>query len=175
MWFDELRAARKHGIPLSKIDFIYTGLSGEDFDMRDESAEIDEAASLGKIRVGFFGRLDYQKGFDMVLDALPLLKEHVQVHFFGAAVRGDVKTEPNPRVQYHGWLDAEHIRRAVAARDIVVVPSRWEGLAIVPIEAMRAAKVIVVSNESSLPEQVIHGYNGIILRTHRRVPCRKTQ
>jgi glycosyltransferase involved in cell wall biosynthesis len=164
MSFDELRAARKHGIPASKIDFIYTGLSGEDFDMRDESAEIDEAASLGKIRVGYFGRLDYQKGFDIVLDALPLLKEHVQVHVFGAAVRGNLKTEPNPRVHYHGWLDAEHTRRAMVDMDVVAVPSRWEGLALVPIEAMRAGKVIVVSNESSLPEQVIHGYNGIILR-----------
>jgi glycosyltransferase involved in cell wall biosynthesis len=48
--------------------------------------------------------------------------------------------------------------------DVIVVPSRWEGLALVPIEAMRAGKVIVVSGESSLPEQVIHGYNGLILR-----------
>ena len=48
--------------------------------------------------------------------------------------------------------------------DVIVVPSRWEGLALVPIEAMRAGKVLVVSSEGSLPEQVIHGYNGLMLR-----------
>jgi glycosyltransferase involved in cell wall biosynthesis len=56
------------------------------------------------------------------------------------------------------------------AMDVVIVPSRWEGLALVPIEAMRAGKVLVVSGESSLPEQVIHGYNGIIL-TELTGPC----
>jgi glycosyltransferase involved in cell wall biosynthesis len=159
MSFDELRAARKYGIPAEKIEFIYTGIASDDrFTVPKQRNETDA------INVGYFGRLDYQKGFDVVLEALPLLDARLELHAFGAAVRGGVKTGCNTRITYHGWLNATGIRHAMQEMDVIVVPSRWEGLALVPIEAMRAGKVVVVSGESSLPEQVIHGYNGVILR-----------
>jgi glycosyltransferase involved in cell wall biosynthesis len=163
MSFDELRAARKYCIPTDKIEFIYTGIASID----EIQAPIRNNLS-NQIKVGYFGRLDYQKGFDVILEALPLLNEHLVVHAFGASVRGGIETASetrnDPRITYHGWLDASGIGRAMHEMDVIVVPSRWEGLALVPIEAMRAGKVVVVSGESSLPEQVIHGYNGIILR-----------
>jgi glycosyltransferase involved in cell wall biosynthesis len=159
MSFDELRAARKYRIPAEKIEFIYTGIASEDrFQIPEHKPD------MGSIKVGYFGRLDYQKGFDVVLEALPLLDARLELHAFGAAVRGGIATGDDTRITYHGWLDAAGTRLAMHEMDVIVVPSRWEGLALVPIEAMRAGKVIVVSGESSLPEQVIHGYNGVILR-----------
>lgn len=159
MSFDELRAARKYRIPADKIEFIYTGIAP------DERFQIPEyRAETNSTKVGYFGRLDYQKGFDVVLEALPLLDARLEIHAFGAAERGGIEAGNDTRITYHGWLDAAGTRRAMHEMDVIVVPSRWEGLALVPIEAMRAGKVIVVSGESSLPEQVIHGYNGVILR-----------
>ena len=167
MSFDELRAARRYRIPAEKIEFIYTGIASDDHVYAPKQK--DETHS---IKVGYFGRLDYQKGFDVVLEALPLLNARLELHAYGAAVRGGIDAGSNAgtragdgtRITYHGWLNATGIRHAMQEMDVVVVPSRWEGLALVPIEAMRAGKVIVVSGESSLPEQVIHGYNGVILR-----------
>jgi len=163
MSFDELRAARRYRIPAEKIEFIYTGIAPDDCvhvaKQRDETHPI---------KVGYFGYLDYQKGFDVILEALPLLDASLELHAFGAAVRGGINagipTAEDTRITYHGWLNAAGIGRAMREMDVIVVPSRWEGLALVPIEAMRAGKVIVVSGESSPPEQVIHGYNGLILR-----------
>lgn len=165
MSFDEVRAANKYGIEQDKLELVYTGIPT---DMAAEQIDTDTEAvghSARHIHVGYFGRLDYQKGFDILVDALPLLKDHLQVHVFGTAVRGGVAMpDGTPCVTYHGWVDPEEAGRAMRKMDAIVVPSRWEGLALVPIEAMRAGKVLVVSSESSLPEQVIHGYNGLMLR-----------
>ncbi|MGF6769891.1 glycosyltransferase involved in cell wall biosynthesis [Paraburkholderia sp. GAS199] len=165
MSFDEVRAARKHGIDMDKIELVYTGIpsdSSVEHDVRDSQSL---PAVAQPIQVGYFGRLDYQKGFDIVVDAIPMLDEGVQIHVFGASVRGGINAQnEDSRIVYHGWVDPEGTRRAMRQMDVIVVPSRWEGLALVPIEAMRAGKVLVVSSESSLPEQVIHGYNGVILR-----------
>lgn len=159
MSLDELRAARKYRLPMSKVDLVYTGIAGD-----EARTALDRPAGSSTIRVGYFGRLDYQKGFDVVLDAVPALKPDIEINVYGMAVRGGVtKRAGDDRIVYHGWVDAAATKIAMQAMDVVIVPSRWEGLALVPIEAMRAGKVLVVSGESSLPEQVIHGYNGIIL------------
>lgn len=165
MSFDEVRAARKYRIAPEKVELVYTGIPT---DVPTHRAEADhDPRSHGKqhIDVGYFGRLDYQKGFDILVDALPLLKDHLHVHVFGAVVRGGVAISgANTRINYHGWLSPDETGDAMRRMDVIVVPSRWEGFALVPIEAMRAGKVLVVSSESSLPEQVIHGYNGLMLR-----------
>ncbi|WP_144107896.1 glycosyltransferase family 4 protein [Paraburkholderia sp. BCC1886] len=165
MSFDEVRAAKRHGIGVEKIDLVYTGIASEATGERPADAYPATRLAPVAIQVGYFGRLDYQKGFDILLKAIPLLKESLHVHVFGAAVRGGVELRADdPAVTYHGWIGPEETRRAMLAMDVIVVPSRWEGLALVPIEAMRAGKVLVVSSEGSLPEQVIHGYNGLMLR-----------
>lgn len=164
MSFDEVRAARRYRIPLEKIDLVYTGISADAVVERGTGQAVTQDAGLS-IQVGYFGRLDYQKGFDILLGAIPRLKDGLHVHIFGTAVRGGVNLRADdPCVTYHGWVGPEETSRAMKQMDVIVVPSRWEGMALVPIEAMRAGKVLVVSNEGSLPEQVIHGYNGLMLR-----------
>lgn len=167
MSFDEIRAAQKYGIPSEKIEFVYTGITEDEEVLKNALAlklQPQRPVTVESIKVGYFGRLDYQKGFDVLLEAVPFLEAHVEIHVFGAAVRKGVQIATMPQLYYHGWLDSSLTRGAMNEMDVIVVPSRWEGLALVPIEAMRAGKVVVVSNQSSLPEQVIHGYNGIILR-----------
>jgi glycosyltransferase involved in cell wall biosynthesis len=165
MSFDEVRAARKHGIAPEKIELVYTGIPTDAVPERLSNETSSASQPAQQIQIGYFGRLDYQKGFDILVDALPLLKDNLHVHVFGTAVRGGVALPSEAsRIKYHGWVSAEETKRAMRGMDVIVVPSRWEGLALVPIEAMRAGKVLVVSSESSLPEQVIHGYNGLILR-----------
>ncbi|MFM0010096.1 glycosyltransferase [Paraburkholderia sediminicola] len=165
MSFDEVRAARRYGIDMDKIELLYTGISSEAAREQNALSGQPLATIARPIQVGYFGRLDYQKGFDIVVDAVPMLNEGIHVHVFGVSVRGGVDARSHEsRMTHHGWMDPEGARRAMQQMDVIVVPSRWEGLALVPIEAMCAGKVLVVSCESSLPEQVIHGYNGVILR-----------
>lgn len=163
MSLEEVKAASQIGIESSKIKLIYTGIPDH-----PKVVALNPDVKLGKqaaLKVGFFGRFDYQKGFDLVVDAVEKLHNNIEVHLFGGAVRGK-KDTLNSRFFVHGWIEHQMIHQYMTEMDVILVPSRWEGFALAPLEAMRAARPVVVSNLSSLPEVVINGFNGIVLRDY---------
>jgi glycosyltransferase involved in cell wall biosynthesis len=61
-----------------------------------------------------------------------------------------------------GWRnDAANIMADV---DLLAVPSRWEGFGLVTLEAMALAKPVVASHVSALPEIVVPGETGLLVR-----------
>lgn len=162
MSYEELDEAISAGIPAEKIELIHTGIPNLDFD--ESPSKTDNT----QINVGFFGRLDYQKGYDSLIQADKYLSDNINLHIYGGAIRDAHKsaaTTPSlRRVTHHGWLDQSQICEEIRKMDIIIIPSRWEGFALAPLEAMRAGKGLVVSNMSSLPEVVINGFNGLILK-----------
>jgi glycosyltransferase involved in cell wall biosynthesis len=50
-----------------------------------------------------------------------------------------------------------------AAADVFVMPSLWEGLPLAMLEAMVAARAIVASDTSGIPEAVTHGVEGLLV------------
>src|SRR5699024_4660046 len=109
------------------------------------------------------GRFDYQKGYDYLEAAAPFLSENVELHMFGAAVRNELKEIQANNVINHGWISHSELHQRMTEMDAIISPSRWEGFSLTVLEGMRAGRTILVSNLSSLPEVVIHGYNGLIL------------
>lgn len=155
MSLEEIRAATENGISLNRIKLIYTGIPNKPINI-----PTNETA---KIRIGFFGRLDYQKGFDLLLNSAESLNENLEVHIFGDSIREKSRPVQNARFIYHGWISQENIHNAMQEMDAIIIPSRWEGFALTPLEAMRAGKLVIISNETSLSESVIHNYNGLII------------
>jgi glycosyltransferase involved in cell wall biosynthesis len=152
----ELLLARKARISADKIRVIYNGhprLTDIARPMRPPTTEY---------RVLFVGRFDYQKGFDILLESMDLLA-HTDIRFtvIGEAVRGcDKKTFIPEGVEALGWQSPdvvyEHMRKAT----VLVVPSRWEGFALAPLEAMSLGTPVLSSGASSLPEAVVEGVSG---------------
>jgi glycosyltransferase involved in cell wall biosynthesis len=107
-------------------------------------------------RVLFIGRLDRQKGFDVLLDAVEPIAHAVSVRVIGSAVVGDQApaADHRPGIAMLGWCDGQQIRRELAWADCVVVPSRWEGFGLVALEAMRAGRAVIASRVGGLPEVV---------------------
>src|SRR4029453_10577437 len=96
----------------------------------------------GKRRVLFVGRFDRQKGIDVLLDALPELQDSAFCYLVGDRVlnNGPVPAMPaNARTT--GWLTAAEIESFYKSADVVVVPSRWEGLGLIGAEGMRAGSL----------------------------------
>lgn len=158
MSLEENNAARSLGISPERLALIYTGIP--ELELKNKEKAIFDNGE--PIRVGFFGRFDYQKGFDLIENIIPLLNKNLEFHLFGGAVRNS-EIEIDKRFICHGWVEHSKMHDSISSVDVVVIPSRWEGFALVPLETMRAGKAIIVSNYSSLPEVVIHGFNGVVL------------
>lgn len=57
-------------------------------------------------------------------------------------------------VTFTGGVNRRCALRWLAAADIVVVPSRWEGMALVPLEALAVGSPVVASDVTGVSEAV---------------------
>jgi glycosyltransferase involved in cell wall biosynthesis len=103
---------------------------------------------LGHPLVLAVGRLHPQKGYDVLLEALPLLGDAV------VAVAGDGPLEDRlraaaPQVRWLGRRD--DVADLYAAADVVVLPSVWEARSLTAQEALRAGRPLVATAVGGLP------------------------
>ena len=122
------------------------------------------------IHLLFVGRLDHQKGLDILLRAFAEARKTnpaLKLHVIGEAVVSDADESgsrsdlPVEGVDFLGWISADRIDTYYAAADLVVVPSRWEGLPLVVPEALRNGTPVLVSDRSDMPsliEPLITGF-----------------
>jgi glycosyltransferase involved in cell wall biosynthesis len=119
----------------------------------------------------FLGRLHEDKGLREIVEACRALKkEGFQFRFkcFGA---GEAKekfvSEMNEilgdKFSYGGVVSGAEKWQALAASDIFLLPSRYEGLPVALLEAMAAGCVPVASNIGSVREVVRDGVNGFLV------------
>ncbi len=105
------------------------------------------------------GRITRQKGQDVLVTAWPQVREHcpaAQLCIVGdgdllPALRGD--TQPGVRFV----PQVTDPRPWYAAADVVVLPSRWEGLSLTLLEALASGCPVVVSDIPGLAEAVNTG------------------
>jgi glycosyltransferase involved in cell wall biosynthesis len=159
----EENAASQHKI-FSKLDItVPSGVNMPKMTSFIPALDLDSSA----INLGFIGRLDYKKGFDILARAINNLKrKDIHLYVLGAASRDGMAGNMNlsPHIHLCGWVDHAHIDSYIRLFDAVVVPSRHEGFGLVALEAMRNARACIVSQAGGLPELIDHGHNGYIFK-----------
>jgi len=144
---DELRWM--YEVPDWKIDVIYNGVSPHRFDR-----EVDAGQVKGRHRVGpldpmvlFCGRLEWQKGPDLLVEAIPhVLRAHGAAKFVfvgDGGMRGQLERRAGQlgvagSVRFLGYRDGDELVDLFKAADVVCVPSRNEPFGIVVLEAWSA-------------------------------------
>lgn len=147
-------------LPLSNgidVDY-YTVRPGENVPTRD------------KPTVLFVGRLAVEKNVDVLIDAIsktdPALDISLEIIGDGEQrdkLRDQVETlRLHDRVNMRGHVDDVELRRAYIAADAFCQPGTAELQSLVSLEAMSAAKPVVLANALALPHLVSEGENGYL-------------
>ncbi|MDO8621780.1 MAG: glycosyltransferase [bacterium] len=124
----------------------------------------------GRIRFMSVGRLVPQKGHDVLLDALAVLRDTLSSA--SLTIVGDGPLRPHLEAQARTYHIQDRIqflgfRRDLpdlyARADIVVLPSRWEGFGMAAIEASACGLPVVASAVGGLREAVIDQETGVLV------------
>ncbi|WP_282076781.1 glycosyltransferase family 4 protein [Epibacterium ulvae] len=130
-----------------------------------EPARFSEPKPLpkGDLRIVAIGRFVEQKGQMILIQALAeVVKTHPEIHL---SLVGDGEMRPDleraiaaKKLQDHvtltGWLAEEGVRAELAKSHALVMPSFAEGLPMVVMEAMAAARPVVATYVAGTPELV---------------------
>jgi glycosyltransferase involved in cell wall biosynthesis len=162
---------RKLGVPDDRLAMIYSGIGDEEppaVDPRAVRAELGFPPEAPLVL--FAGRLAEQKRVDDLLKALDLL-QHVQADV-RTIIAGDGPLRARLEATAHAYhLDGrvrflghrDDVPRLLAAADILVLPSAYEGLPNVVLEAMRYRKPVVATAAPGTTEVVVDGETGILV------------
>jgi starch synthase (maltosyl-transferring) len=125
-----------------------------------EPARLDEfGIPEGRAAILFVGRLDRQKGLDALLPALRdvfrALPAHELLIVGEGPERGRLEALARrvgiaERVHFAGWQT--NIPEFMAASQLVLLPSRWEGMPNTILEAMASGKAVVATRAEGVVE-----------------------
>jgi glycosyltransferase involved in cell wall biosynthesis len=162
---------RKEGVPEDKLAMIYSGVAATeppDVDRAEVRAAFGWPAEAPLVL--FAGRLMPQKGVDVLVAALDLL-QHVRPQV-RTLIAGSGSLQPVLEETAHAFTLDEKVRflghrddvpRLLAAADLLVLPSRYEGLPNVVLEAMAYRKPVVATAAPGTTEIVVDGATGLLV------------
>jgi glycosyltransferase involved in cell wall biosynthesis len=120
------------------------------------------------IRLLYSGRFDHQKGFDRLRGIASSLAE-AGVPFDLTLIGRNVLSKSDGSTAIPGarflppTVDRQTLALRYAEADILLLPSRWEGLPLAALEAMAFGSIVIATDVGALSEAIQHGANGFLL------------
>ena len=124
-------------------------------------------------RIIAVGRLDYQKGFDRLIEAWTLIQKHKKYKDWNLDIfgQGEWHDMLQQMIERHGLQDNTHINRPTrdigteyAKSSLLVMSSNYEGFPMVMIEAMACGLPVVSFDFKCGPKDIIkEGVNGLLV------------
>jgi len=142
-----------------RVSTIYNGIPPEEPEAASSTTRMLPGTILG------VGRLAREKGFDLLVEAMPYLPgRHLLLagdgpeRAFLAALVSSLGVDD--RVEFAGWVSEPWAGRF--RPDLLVVPSRFEAMPLVILEAMRAGVPVVAARVGGTPELVVNNVTGLL-------------
>jgi glycogen synthase len=123
--------------------------------------------------LAYTGRVEWEKGVQTILEALPLLRaEHPDLRLIVAGKGSYLPTlEDRARelglgesARFLGWVSEADLRGIVAAADVAIAPSLYEPFGLVALEAAALGTPVVVSDTGGLSEFAHEGARALTFR-----------
>jgi glycosyltransferase involved in cell wall biosynthesis len=121
-------------------------------------------------RMLFIGRLDKQKGIDLLIKAVNNVNKHtdrkIHLDVVGDSVLEDSVIEKNntKEISFLGWQTPTDTQKILLENEALIIPSRWEGFGLTALEAMRARRMVLASDAGALPEIIQDNYTGLVFK-----------
>ncbi len=160
--------------PWDKVDVVFNGIrSGKKPTLRqaDHCQFRRRFAADNQHIVYYVGRMTYEKGVQVLLDATPTiiqeLNGQVKVVIIGSGQSEALKRQAWElgiwdHCHFTGFMSEEDLDQFQTIADCAVFPSLYEPFGIVVLESFAARVPVVVSNAGGIPEVVRHGKTGIV-------------
>ncbi len=175
----EEKIIKEKGFPVKRIECIPPGIDIEEFNKVNYNVYERYNLNLKDNIVLFTGRLDYYKGIDILLRAIPLILEKVPhtTFFFSGPDWGYQRQlislvnqlKITDKVIFAGVLSHRDLISAYRNATVFAFPSRYELFGIVLIEAMAAGVPIVASNSSAIPYIIKDKETGLLFETENSI------
>ncbi|MBT0159413.1 glycosyltransferase family 4 protein [Candidatus Bathyarchaeota archaeon A05DMB-2] len=171
-WYMVSHVRWAFGLPEDKLVMVPNGVNTQVYDNipSEDLRELRSRFAAPHERlVLFVGRLVYEKGVHILVNAVPKILEKVDAKFVIVG-SGYMKEQLQNivrsmrlehKVLFAGFVDDATLLRLQKVADVSVVPSLFEPFGIVALEAMAARSPVVVSDTGGLAEIVEHDVTGV--------------
>ena len=138
--------------------------------LKEQLRRQDKNLSGTEFDLLFVGRLEQRKGVHLLLESIALLHERGKKYNLRVVGRGPLIRELSNTistkglgryVKLLGYVPQNELLNYYLLARIVVIPSLYEGIPTVALEAMAAGKPLIASDIPGLNELVINGANGL--------------
>lgn len=160
---------RLHHIPEPRMQVIWNGTDAPATEVAPEV--LAQLPRDGTPIIGSISTLIPQKGLSDLLQAAALLRQRGKRFLMIIAGEGKLRRELEAQahslglqdhVRFLGWVQAAS-RRALPACDIFVQSSHWEAMSVVVLEAMAAAKPMVITAVGENARVVVNEQSGLLV------------
>jgi glycosyltransferase involved in cell wall biosynthesis len=162
----------QYGFPAARLQLIYNGVDTDHFVPGADGAAIRQAWGIpaGELLLGVVGRLSHQKGHRSLFAALPAIwaafpDTHVALIGSGELedqLRAEAASlDSSGRIHFVG--QQRQMPQALAALDLFVLPSLYEGLPFAALEAMAMQRAIVATAVDGIAELIEHERTGLVV------------
>jgi len=129
----------------------------------------DVFPAAGEPRIGYVGRLAPQKSVDQLGVAFGRMREAAHLVVVGDGPdaprirRLAARSPSTDRIHLHGFVEHTAVPGVLASLDVLVLPSTYEEMGSVLVEAMAAGLPVVASDVGGIPEVVHDGETGLLV------------
>jgi len=157
-----------------KIDVILNGIPPLNSLIADQSHQLRTSLGIKKNEkvIGSVGRLEYQKGYELLIQAAAIIENTKYPIKFVIVGEGSKKDELQQLIEQFNLAEKVILTGGktngvdyIQMFDMFALTSNFEGMPIVLLEAMAAKKPIVATNVGGVPEMIDHGMNGYLVNT----------
>lgn len=141
-----------------KLEVVHCGIEPAHF---GSPAPIPPFAKDDGLHLVAIGRLTEQKGFPLLIEIMALAHQVLPKLTLTIVGDGELRSLVDGEIARHGlkdvvhiagWMDEAGVARELAAAQALILPSLAEGLPMVVIEAMGAARPVISASINGVPE-----------------------